>query len=212
VLAVEKRIQSKLLESSSVKKILKLDQHIGCAMSGLAADARTLVDHARVATQQHWFTYDEPIKVEGCVQSVCDLALGFGHGETRAMARPFGVALLIAGVDDSDGPCLYHTDPSGTHTRYAAKAIGAGSEGAQATLQEQYNKSMELHEAKKLALEVLKQVRLRSQPCATSVHSIASFAITGFFNSHSDTCFLHIVSLLSPNKTGDGGEDFGDEC
>lgn len=168
VLAVEKRIQSKLLESSSVKKILKLDQHIGCAMSGLAADARTLVDHARVATQQHWFTYDEPIKVEGCVQSVCDLALGFGHGETRAMARPFGVALLIAGVDDSDGPCLYHTDPSGTHTRYAAKAIGAGSEGAQATLQEQYNKSMELHEAKKLALEVLKQV-MEEKISATNV-------------------------------------------
>lgn len=155
VLAVEKRITSKLLEASSVKKILKLDKHIGCAMSGLAADARTLVDHARVATQQHWFTYDEPIKVEGCVQSVCDLALGFGEG---SMARPFGVALLIAGVDDNDGPVLYHADPSGTHTRYAAMAIGAGSEGAQATLQEQYNKSMELHEAKKLALEVLKQV------------------------------------------------------
>jgi len=155
VLAVEKRITSKLLEPSSVKKIVKLDDQIGCAMSGLVADARTLVDHARVETQNHWFVYDEKMGTEACVQSVCDLALGFGEGE---MARPFGVALLVAGVDDKDGPVLYHTDPSGTYTKYEAKAIGAGSEGAQTYLQEHYNKSLKLHEAEKMALEVLKQV------------------------------------------------------
>jgi len=155
VLAVEKRITSKLLEPSSVKKIVKLDDQIGCAMSGLVADARTLVDHARVETQNHWFVYDEKMGTEACVQSVCDLALGFGEGE---MARPFGVALLVAGVDDKDGPALYHTDPSGTYTKYEAKAIGTGSEGAQTYLQEHYNKSLKLHEAEKMALEVLKQV------------------------------------------------------
>ncbi len=32
-------------------------------MSGLVADARTLVDHARVETQNHWFTYNEKIQV-----------------------------------------------------------------------------------------------------------------------------------------------------
>lgn len=154
VLAVEKRITSKLLEPSSIEKIVKLDQHIGCAMSGLVADARTLVDHARVQTQNHWFTYDEPISTEAAVESICDLTLGFGEG---SMARPFGVALLVAGCDET-GPALYHTDPSGTQTRYQAKAIGAGSEGAQTTLQEHYNKSMQMHEAQKLALEVLKQV------------------------------------------------------
>jgi len=154
-LAVEKRITSKLLEPSSVKKIVKLDGHIGCAMSGLVADARTLVDHARVETQNHWFVYNESMGVESCVQSVCDLALNFGEGD---MARPFGVALLIAGVDEEGGAALYHTDPSGTYTKYDCKAIGAGSEGAQSSLQEHYNKSMKLHEAQSLALRVLKQV------------------------------------------------------
>lgn len=81
VLAVEKRITSKLLVPSSIQKLVKLDVHIGCAMSGLIADARTLVDHARVETQNHWFSYDEKIGVEACVQSICDLALGFGEGE-----------------------------------------------------------------------------------------------------------------------------------
>lgn len=30
---------------------MEIDSHIGCAMSGLIADARTLVEHARVETQ-----------------------------------------------------------------------------------------------------------------------------------------------------------------
>ena len=30
---------------------MEVDEHIGCAMSGLIADARTLVEHARVETQ-----------------------------------------------------------------------------------------------------------------------------------------------------------------
>lgn len=40
-----------LQEPSSVEKIMEIDEHIGCAMSGLIADARTLVEHARVETQ-----------------------------------------------------------------------------------------------------------------------------------------------------------------
>jgi len=154
VLAAEKRISSKLLVPASVKKIVQLDAHIGAAMSGFVADARTLVDHARVETQNHWFTYDERMSTESCVQSVCDLALVFGEGE---MARPFGVALLVAGVD-ANGPQLFHVDPSGTHTRFMAKAIGAGSEGAQNALKDHYNKSLTLKEAQKIALQILKDV------------------------------------------------------
>jgi len=58
---------------------MEVDNHIGCAMSGLTADARTMVDHARVTSQMHNFTYDEPIGVESCTQAVCDLALRFGE-------------------------------------------------------------------------------------------------------------------------------------
>lgn len=79
VLGVEKRVQSPLLESSSIEKIMEIDRHLGCAMSGLTADARTMVDHARVTSQMHAFTYDEKIGVESCTQAVCDLALRFGE-------------------------------------------------------------------------------------------------------------------------------------
>lgn len=142
VLGVEKRVTSTLLETSSVEKIVEIDRHIGCAMSGLQADARSMVEHARVESQNHSFNYNEPLRVESCTQAICDLALRFGEGadgEESIMSRPFGVALLIAGYDE-DGPQLYHAEPSGTFYRYDAKAIGSGSEGAQAELQNEFHK------------------------------------------------------------------------
>jgi 20S proteasome subunit alpha 5 len=162
VLAVEKRLTSPLLDPTSVEKIAEIDSHVGAAMSGLVADARTLVEHARVEAQNHTFTYDEPMGVEALTQAVCDLALSFGEGSDgdskKRMSRPFGVALLLAGYDSMDGPQLFFSDPSGTFVRYKAKAIGAGSEGAQSNLEESYSEAMTLDEAENLALSTLKQV------------------------------------------------------
>lgn len=163
VLAVEKRLSSPLLEASSIEKVMEIDSHIGVAMSGLTADARTLVDHARVEAQNHRFNFAEAIPVESCAQAICGAALRFGEGRESSknkaprMSRPYGVAMLVAGVDER-GAQLYFTDPSGTHVKFLAKAIGAGAENAQATLKERYNRSMTLAEAEKLALDVLKQV------------------------------------------------------
>lgn len=159
VLAVEKRVTSPLIEPASIEKVFEVDDHIGCAMSGLIADSRTLIDRARVEAQNHWFTYNEKMSVESVTQSVSNLALQFGDDDADpgAMSRPFGVALLFAGIDKK-GPQLYHMDPSGTFIQYEAKAIGSGSEGAQQALQDVYHKSMTLKEACKSALTILKQV------------------------------------------------------
>jgi 20S proteasome subunit alpha 5 len=59
-------------------------------MSGLTADARTLIDHARVEGQNYRFTYDEPVSVESLTHAVCDLALRFGEDrgdDDNAMVR-----------------------------------------------------------------------------------------------------------------------------
>ncbi|BDA41266.1 Proteasome subunit alpha type-5 [Coccomyxa sp. Obi] len=170
VLVVEKRVTSPLLEPSSIEKIAEVDTHIGVAMSGLTADARTLIEHARVETQQHRFTYNEPMPVESCVQALSDLALRFGEDDDGdgGMSRPFGVALLVAGWQEGEGPVLYHTDPSGMFVQYDAKAIGSGSEGAQTTLQEEYKAELSLKEAEVLALSTLKQV-MEEKVTATNV-------------------------------------------
>lgn len=72
-------------------------------------------------------------------------------------SRPFGVALILGGIDE-EGPQLYHVGPSGSYTQWQAKAIGSGEEGAQSALLEEYKKGLSLPDATKLALKVLKQV------------------------------------------------------
>jgi 20S proteasome subunit alpha 5 len=91
--------------------------------------------------QNHWFLYNEKMTVESVTQAVSNLAIQFGDSDNdgNAMSRPFGVAILFAGIDDR-GPQLYHMDPSGTYVQCDAKAIGSGCEGAQQALQEAYHK------------------------------------------------------------------------
>lgn len=118
-----------------------------------------MIDRARVECQNHWFTYNERMSVESCAQAVSTLAIQFGDSADggSAMSRPFGVAILFAGVENGD-PQLWHMDPSGTYIRYDAKAIGSGSEGAQQNLQDNYTTNMTIQEAVNLALRTLKQV------------------------------------------------------
>ena len=52
---------------------------LGCAMSGLIADSKTMVDKARVDAQHHWFVYNEPMSVESVTQSISNLAMEFGE-------------------------------------------------------------------------------------------------------------------------------------
>mmetsp|Transcript_6615 Transcript_6615/g.11634 ORF Transcript_6615/g.11634 Transcript_6615/m.11634 type:complete len:245 (-) Transcript_6615:2558-3292(-) len=160
VFAVERRLPSPLMEPASMEKLFEIDHHVGAAMSGILADARTLVDHARSEAQSHRFMFGEEMRVESIAQSVCDLALNFGEGDgssRKPMSRPYGVALLIAGVDAS-GPSLFTTDPSGTMFKYKAKAIGSAAEGAQNILQEQWHSALTLEDTVRLALNILKQV------------------------------------------------------
>eukprot|EP00029_Vermamoeba_vermiformis_P009183 TRINITY_DN44_c0_g1_i1.p1 TRINITY_DN44_c0_g1~~TRINITY_DN44_c0_g1_i1.p1 ORF type:complete len:252 (-),score=84.23 TRINITY_DN44_c0_g1_i1:76-831(-) len=203
VFAVEKRITSSLLEPNSIEKVVELDTHIGCAMSGLTADARTLIDHARVEGQNYRFTYDEPISVESLTHAVCDLALRFGEDrdDDNAMSRPFGVALLIGGVDET-GPVLFHTDPSGTYLQFNAKSIGSGAESAQTHLEKQYHKSMTLAEAEKLALSVLREV-VEEKVDATNVEVASITVQTKKFRLYTREEVGAIISALPPKE----GED-----
>uniref|UniRef100_A0A8C2V0D5 Proteasome subunit alpha type-5 n=1 Tax=Chinchilla lanigera TaxID=34839 RepID=A0A8C2V0D5_CHILA len=160
-LAVEKRITSPLMEPSSIEKIVEIDAHIGCAMSGLIADAKTLIDKARVETQNHWFTYNETMTVESVTQAVSNLALQFGEEDADPGAM-VSVMLDICPSTYFPNPSYplisFHMDPSGTFVQCDARAIGSASEGAQSSLQEVYHKSMTLKEAIKSSLIILKQV------------------------------------------------------
>jgi len=151
ILIVDKRVSTKLLEGTSIEKIFKIDEHIGVASSGLVGDARALVDRARIESQINRVSYDEALDVETLAKKLCD------HMQTYTMfggARPYGTALLIAGVSDGHAR-LFETDPSGTLLEYKATGIGTGRPAVMKVFEEEYNEEALLGDAILLGLKAL---------------------------------------------------------
>lgn len=153
LLAVDKRITSKLVEGVSIEKIFQIDENIAASTSGLVADARVLVDRARVEAQSNRILYNEPIDVELLAKKICDFKqLYTQHGGVR----PFGISLLLAGVNER--PRLFETDPSGALIEYKATAIGAGRTTAMEIFEEKYREDLSKEDTIMLALEVMNEV------------------------------------------------------
>jgi proteasome alpha subunit len=151
VLAAEKRKISPLFDPSSLEKIYVIDDHVAVSPSGLLADARILVDYARNVALTHRFLYDEPVDIEILTKDICNLKQQYTQ---FGGARPFGVALLIAGVD-KQGPRLFQTDPGGVYLGYYATAIGAESSTIIEFLEKNYRYELELPDCIELALRAL---------------------------------------------------------
>lgn len=153
VLMADKKIASRLMEASSIEKIFQIDEHIGCATSGLVADARVLVDYARVVCQINKVTYKEKISVDLLVKKICDYKQNYTQ---YGGVRPFGTALLVAGTDEK-GLHLYETDPSGALVSYKAGSIGSGRTAMMELFEENYKEGMEMEDAILLGLEGLQK-------------------------------------------------------
>ena len=151
ILLVDKRIASRLIEPDSIEKIFTIDDHIGCATSGLVADARSLIDKARLDAQINEITYSEKIQVQTLVKRICDFKQTYTQ---YGGVRPFGTALLIAGVDET-GARLFSTDPSGALMEYKAASEGAGRTGAMAFFEEHYRDNMTMEEAIDMGVKAL---------------------------------------------------------
>ena len=141
LLAVEENPRA-LQVANVTQKIFQVDKHIGAAAAGYIPDARVQVDSARFFSQSNKLTYDEDVEVEMVAKHLADQCHQFTQ---YSGVRPYGVALIIAGVDIKGGS-IYVTDPSGTFVSYAAVAIGAGSEEVTDFLEKNYKNEMMLEE------------------------------------------------------------------
>ena len=152
LLVVDKRILEKLVIPSSVEKIMQIDEHICAAISGLPSDGRVLVERAQVVAQNHRNTYDEEIDIKSLVKDVCNQKQAFTQ---YGGMRPFGVSLLIAGVDDK--PRLYMTEVSGIFFEMKAVAIGENNKVITNYLNKNYKDDMTFDEALKFLVNAVKE-------------------------------------------------------
>ena len=147
IIAVEEK--SRALQVSEItQKIFQIDDHIAAAAAGYIPDARVQVDNARYFSQSNKLTYDEPVEIETVAKHIADQ----NHQFTQySGVRPYGVALIIAGVD-KNGSNVFIIDPSGTFVSYAAVAIGLGADDVNSFLEKNYKEDMSMEEAASLAI------------------------------------------------------------
>ncbi len=163
VLLLAQKRTSKIV--SYAEKIFQLDKHLGAVYAGLVADARVLVDIARVKCQQNKIVYGEPCSVNTIGKFVADRQQVYTQ---HAGARPFGVSLLIGGMDGE--PKLYETDPSGRLLECKARCLGTLAEKMNKLFESKYRDHMSMDEALKLAVSgLVKEGKLKPEEISTSV-------------------------------------------
>ena len=151
VLAVEERGR-KLQSGDSTIKMFQIDDHIGAVGAGYIPDARIQVDSARVMAQSNRLIYDEPVDVEAIAKRIADMNQQYTQ---YAGVRPFGVSLIIAGVDESNGPVVFLTDPTGAYSGFDGIAIGQSSDQVNDYLEKNYSKDLSLDATVTLAIECI---------------------------------------------------------
>jgi len=157
VIIADKRINDKLIKGDSTNKIFEIDDHIiGCA-AGILSDARVLVERAQLLSQQHRVTYDTSIDVISVIKDLANIKQQYTQ---HPGVRPFGVAVMLAGIDDDNR--LYVADITGNFFEYKATAIGENDERIKEILRKKYKEGMKIEEAIKLGLLIFKEVKGKS--------------------------------------------------
>ena len=154
LLVADKRVVDTLVVPESVEKIWQIDDNIGASASGILSDARVLIDRAQLKAQQNRVTYDSEIDTLTIVKDICDLKQICTQS---GGLRPFGVSILVAGIDDHT-PKLFETDPIGIYFQYKATAIGEGEIEVEEILHSEYKPELTIDDGLKLSLKALKKV------------------------------------------------------
>ena len=154
VLVSDKRITSSLVVPEAIEKMFQIDDHIATTAAGIISDARVLVDRAQLKAQQHTVTYDSKIDVLSIVKDICDLKQICTQS---AGLRPFGVYMLVGGVEEDGSIKLFVTEPYGLYFQHRAAVIGEGEAIVTPFLLKKYKANLSVDDGIKLGLAALKE-------------------------------------------------------
>ncbi len=151
----DKRIEDKLVVQKSANKIHEIDMHIMASVAGILSDARILVEKGQVLAQQHRVTYDSPIEPESVIKEIANIKQQFTQ---YGGARPFGVSLMVAGINEKK-PELFTSDITGNYLSYHANAIGENDDKIKEKLRERYKEDLTIKKGIKIVLEIFREIQ-----------------------------------------------------
>jgi proteasome alpha subunit len=124
------------------------------SVAGILSDARVLIERGQVLAQQNRVTYDSPIEPELVIKDLANLQQQFSQ---YGGARPFGVSLMLGGINNKK-PELYSSDVTGNYTAYHATAIGEDDDKIKERLREKYRHDLTIKKGVKVALDIFKEL------------------------------------------------------
>ena len=154
ILLADKRVIETLIIPDSIEKVFQIDDHIGASATGFLMDGRVLIERAQLLAQQNKVTYDSAIDTLSLVKEIANMKQAFTQ---YGGARPFGVSILFAGVDD-EGAQLYVTDVTGIYFRYKATALGEAETQLKEILEQEYNEDLTIEQGIKLGINAMRKV------------------------------------------------------
>jgi len=167
VVVVHKKKHVPLIDEKMIQKIYLIDDHIGATFAGIASDGRVLIEYARHIALLHRFYYDEPAPVEYITREISNVKQAYTQ---HAGVRPFGVAIILAGVDNNESR-LFMTEPSGRYLSYYAVAIGEKGSEATSILEKKYRYDLSVEDLLKLGIETIINVAGEEKVTAENIEA-----------------------------------------
>ncbi|GAB1297503.1 Proteasome subunit alpha type-3 [Apodemus speciosus] len=130
VFGVEKLVLSKLYEEGSNKRLFNVDRHVGMAVAGLLADARSLADIAREEASNFRSNFGYNILISQ-TEWPCTYTLIHSTVLSDLLAAGF----MLGSYSANDGAQLYMIDPSGVSYGYWGCAIGKARQAAKTEIE-----------------------------------------------------------------------------
>ncbi|RUO95995.1 nucleophile aminohydrolase [Jimgerdemannia flammicorona] len=135
--------------------------HATHEITGLTADARVLVNKARLECQSHRLTVEDPVSVEYITRYIAQVQQKYTQS---GGVRPFGISTLIIGFDSDKIPKLWALlcdiilIACIRVRSVKANAIGRSSKTVREFLEKNYKETMTKEESVKLAVKSLLEV------------------------------------------------------
>lgn len=155
IIVADKRLQDPLLVPEASMKIYEIDSHIIAASAGILSDARVLVERAQLIAQQYRITYDSEIDVESIIKEIANAKQAFTQ---YGGARPYGVEIMVAGINPDNGGKVFTSDVTGNYLGYKATAIGENDDKIKEELRKEYKSNITIEQGMKISLNIFKKI------------------------------------------------------
>ena len=153
MIAAEKKINSILIDESTIRKIDSIAPYMGVTYSGIGPDFTSVVKKARKDCQIYHSKYEDRITPFMLCKQTAEL---FQEYTQSGGVRPFGVGLLVAGWDEKAGGQLFQIEASGTYYSWKATALGKGATTAKNFLEKRFEDELDIEDAIHTAILTLK--------------------------------------------------------